>query len=85
MPSSSRTLSSSLANSEARRGGIIENASYSLTRPQYGDSETATVLESSFRGSRWQSGTKIERFERSWSGSDSPETNLISTTVKQCI
>jgi transcription elongation factor Elf1 len=66
--------------------GIIDKTTYTLTCPDCGNKELASVLDkgSSWGGSSWQSGASFQSFNTQWSGGGNQEPKLISASCKNC-
>lgn len=66
--------------------GVIDSITYTLTCSRCGASEAARVVDfgSSWNGSSWRGGPKLELFETEWTGGGAIQPDLRVATCRHC-
>lgn len=66
--------------------GVIDKATYTLTCPECGEAESASVTDkgSGWGGSYWGESAHFMKFETTWTGGQKIEPTLQSAICKKC-
>lgn len=66
--------------------GIIDHTRHVFECPKCNEREACSILDkgSVYRGSWWQPGPKLEKFNVHWEGGHETEPRVVQATCKRC-